>query len=290
VEDERRLLINNNDNSVAVTNETTHQLSTRSTTFIYDEIEYEVTYFSHPTSSTSAATSSMSSIRRQLSSVLDPSRDFKTQSHALERWFGLDEYLVVSPVSATHDVSMSECAQLLSTFAIAAKHVSSISSPSSVPTFVSLHAKWMLIFRGHFLCDQQTRFRLESDLLPSVPPSFMEFSGMLDYFEAQSKSMAMPTARSNEDLSLVSFADSVSVSARFTFMLRDFFEEDEDSDVDAAEEEPVTEHSKQQQQQQKRKHQQDLHPSLTQLNRLMPDGLRYMLSLERASKRCIDGM
>ncbi|XP_046859182.1 rab3 GTPase-activating protein catalytic subunit-like isoform X2 [Xenia sp. Carnegie-2017] len=110
--------------------------------------------------------------------MCDLDSDFPPRVHCLSRWFGLKEFLVLSPsVENAAITSESRCHLLLSSISMALSN-----SKCYVPLLVQLHEKWRRLYRGICL-GSGFRTMLEMVHLRRVPKQFNHLKGLLDVFK-----------------------------------------------------------------------------------------------------------
>uniref|UniRef100_T1JPI2 Uncharacterized protein n=1 Tax=Strigamia maritima TaxID=126957 RepID=T1JPI2_STRMM len=131
-----------------------------------------------------------------LEDIMSMENDFPLRAHCLSRWFGLREFVVLTPTVYTDAIiSESKVKVLLSSF--------------SIPFFVQVHS----IIESYYLgvCEGGgIRTNFEMVHLQKAPQKANHLSGLLDIFKAK---LASPRLNA-----------PVSVSVRFTFVLHDWTE------------------------------------------------------------------
>ena len=195
------------------TNETPNlATTTRTTTLSYDENEYEVTLFRNkPKLNKKHIQANIIDRRHPQCKVLQNFKtDFPTKAHLLQRWFGVDEFILVTVFGSPHkEMSSSESIFLLSSFSIAMKNIFGNNYPT-IPLFVSLSTKWKNVYIGQ-MTSGKYHYRFDTDLLNATPITFYNNTGIVEYFENN----------------LGSYGGEISVSARFTYIISNPIEQNE---------------------------------------------------------------
>uniref|UniRef100_A0A8C5R4K0 Rab3 GTPase-activating protein catalytic subunit n=1 Tax=Leptobrachium leishanense TaxID=445787 RepID=A0A8C5R4K0_9ANUR len=149
--------------------------------------------------------------------LLSTNNDFPPIAHCLVRWYGLREFVVISPAANDAVISESKCNLLLSSISIALGNTG-----CQVPVFVQIHQKWRKLYVGE--CQGPgVRTDFEMVHLRKVPNQYMHLSGLLDIFKSKigSPLTSMP---------------SVNIAIRFTYILQDwqqYFWPQQPPDIDA---------------------------------------------------------
>lgn len=136
--------------------------------------------------------------------LLCSNNDFPPRAHCLVRWFGLREFVVVSPgANCEAIISESKCNLLLSSVSIALQN-----SGCQVPVLVQIQQKWRRLYSGE--C-QGPGVRVDFDMvhLHKVPSHYSHLSGLLDIFKAKIGCTLSPLP-------------PVNISIRFTYILQDW--------------------------------------------------------------------
>uniref|UniRef100_A0A3Q2EFP5 Rab3 GTPase-activating protein catalytic subunit n=1 Tax=Cyprinodon variegatus TaxID=28743 RepID=A0A3Q2EFP5_CYPVA len=112
--------------------------------------------------------------------LLCMSNDFPPRAHCLVRWFGLREFVVISPgANCEAIISESKCNLLLSSVSM-----SLTNSGCQVPMFVQIQQKWRRIYAGE--CQGPgVRTDFEIVHLRKVPSQYNHLSGLLDIFKSK---------------------------------------------------------------------------------------------------------
>uniref|UniRef100_A0A8C1V5J0 Rab3 GTPase-activating protein catalytic subunit n=1 Tax=Cyprinus carpio TaxID=7962 RepID=A0A8C1V5J0_CYPCA len=141
-----------------------------------------------------------------LQDLLCVNNDFPPRAHCLVRWFGVREFLVISPGAHCEAVvSESKCNLLLSSVSIALANTGCL-----VPLFVQIQQKWRKMYSGE--CEGPgVRTDFEMVHLRKAPGQHTHLSGLLDIFKNK---MSCP-------LTPLTPLPPISISIRFTFVLQD---------------------------------------------------------------------
>ncbi|KAK2560352.1 Rab3 GTPase-activating protein catalytic subunit [Acropora cervicornis] len=110
--------------------------------------------------------------------MFDMEFDFPPRAHCLSRWYGLKEFVVISPAEdAEAVITESKCQLLLSSIGIAATN-----SKCAVPIFAHILQQWRRIYHG--LCiggGFRTTFHMSQ--LRHIPSQYGHLAGLLDIFK-----------------------------------------------------------------------------------------------------------
>ncbi|XP_063789852.1 rab3 GTPase-activating protein catalytic subunit isoform X2 [Pseudophryne corroboree] len=149
--------------------------------------------------------------------LLCMSNDFPAIAHCLVRWYGLREFVVVSPAANDAVISESKCNLLLSSVSIALGNTG-----CQVPVFVQVHQKWRKLYVGE--CQGPgVRTDFEMVHLRKVPNQYTHLSGLLDIFKAK---LGCP----------LTALPPINIAIRFTYILQDcqqYFWPQQPPDIDA---------------------------------------------------------
>ncbi|XP_068752396.1 rab3 GTPase-activating protein catalytic subunit-like isoform X2 [Montipora capricornis] len=133
--------------------------------------------------------------------MFDMEFDFPPRTHCLSRWYGLKEFLVISPAEDGDAVdSESKCHLLLSSIGIAATN-----SKCTIPMFAHILQQWRRIYYG--LCiggGFRTTFQISH--LRHIPSQYRHLAGLLEIFKEK---LACP----------ISPVPPVTLTVRFTYVL-----------------------------------------------------------------------
>ncbi|KAG7280169.1 hypothetical protein CRUP_037753, partial [Coryphaenoides rupestris] len=112
--------------------------------------------------------------------LLCMNNDFPPRAHCLVRWYGIREFLVISPgANCEAIISESKCNLLLSSVSI-----SLANSGCQVPMFVQIQQKWRRMYAGE--CQGPgVRTDFEMVHLRKVPSQYNHLSGLLDIFKSK---------------------------------------------------------------------------------------------------------
>uniref|UniRef100_A0A3P9L0P4 Rab3 GTPase-activating protein catalytic subunit n=1 Tax=Oryzias latipes TaxID=8090 RepID=A0A3P9L0P4_ORYLA len=130
--------------------------------------------------------------------------DFPPRAHCLVRWYGLQEFVVITPATNSEAIiSESKCNLLLSSVSISLSN-----SGCQVPVFVQIQQKWRRIYAGE--CQGPgVRTDFEIAHLRRVPSQYNHLSGLLDIFKSKIGCNMLPLP-------------PVDIAIRFTYVLQDW--------------------------------------------------------------------
>uniref|UniRef100_A0A7N6AA81 Rab3 GTPase-activating protein catalytic subunit n=1 Tax=Anabas testudineus TaxID=64144 RepID=A0A7N6AA81_ANATE len=130
--------------------------------------------------------------------------DFPPRAHCLVRWYGIREFVVITPGSNCEAIiSESKCNLLLSSISI-----SLANSGCQIPMLVQVQQKWRRMYAGE--CQGQgVRTDFEMVHLRKVPSQYYHVSGLLDIFKSK---IGCP----------LSSLPQVNIAIRFTYILQDW--------------------------------------------------------------------
>ncbi|KAF7709908.1 rab3 GTPase-activating protein catalytic subunit isoform X2 [Silurus meridionalis] len=136
--------------------------------------------------------------------LLCMNNDFPPRAHCLVRWYGVREFVVISPgANCEAIVSESKCNLLLSSVSIALGNTG-----CQVPLFVQIQQKWRKMYAGE--CQGPgVRTDFEMVHLRKVPSQYNHLSGLLDIFKAKIGCPLTPLPPTN-------------IAIRFTYILQDW--------------------------------------------------------------------
>uniref|UniRef100_A0A8C5H0S8 Rab3 GTPase-activating protein catalytic subunit n=1 Tax=Gouania willdenowi TaxID=441366 RepID=A0A8C5H0S8_GOUWI len=136
--------------------------------------------------------------------LLCMNNDFPPRAHCLVRWYGIREFVVISPGTKCEAIiSESKCSILLSSISI-----SLANSGCQVPIFVQIQQKWRRMYVGE--CQGPgVRTDFEMVQVRKVPSQYSHLSGLLDIFKSKIGSTLFPVPPVNIDI-------------RFTYILQDW--------------------------------------------------------------------
>ncbi|XP_048775837.1 rab3 GTPase-activating protein catalytic subunit-like isoform X2 [Ostrea edulis] len=139
-----------------------------------------------------------------MADMMSLDNDFPSKSHCLSRWYGLQEFLVITPsqTSAAID-SESRAKILLSSVSIALNNTG-----SPLPVFIQVQQYWRKMFCGACVLPGSS---IDFDVihLKTAPPQYNHLSGLLDVFKAKMATQIMPRP-------------TVMVAVRFTYILTEW--------------------------------------------------------------------
>ncbi|XP_063337894.1 rab3 GTPase-activating protein catalytic subunit isoform X1 [Pelmatolapia mariae] len=136
--------------------------------------------------------------------LLCMNNDFPPRAHCLVRWFGIREFVVISPgTNCEAIISESKCNLLLSSISI-----SLANSGCQVPMFVQIQQKWRRMYAGE--CKGPgVRTDFEIVHLRRAPVQYNHLSGLLDIFKSKIGCSLFPLP-------------PVNIAIRFTYVLQDW--------------------------------------------------------------------
>ncbi|XP_028991028.1 rab3 GTPase-activating protein catalytic subunit isoform X2 [Betta splendens] len=136
--------------------------------------------------------------------LLCMNNDFPPRAHCLVRWYGVREFVVITPgANCEAIISESKCNLLLSSISI-----SLANSGCQIPTFVQVQQKWRRIYAGE--CQGPgVRTDFEMVHLRKVPSQYNHLSGLLDIFKSKIGCS-------------ISSLPPVNIAIRFTYILQDW--------------------------------------------------------------------
>uniref|UniRef100_A0A8D3B965 Rab3 GTPase-activating protein catalytic subunit n=1 Tax=Scophthalmus maximus TaxID=52904 RepID=A0A8D3B965_SCOMX len=136
--------------------------------------------------------------------LLCMNNDFPPRAHCLVRWYGMQEFVVITPgTNCEAIISESKCNLLLSSISI-----SLANSGCQVPMFVQIQQKWRRMYAGE--CQGPgVRTDFEMVHLKKVPSQYNHLSGLLDIFKSKMGCNLSPLP-------------PVNIAIRFTYILQDW--------------------------------------------------------------------
>ncbi|XP_027008221.1 rab3 GTPase-activating protein catalytic subunit isoform X2 [Tachysurus fulvidraco] len=136
--------------------------------------------------------------------LLCMNNDFPPRAHCIVRWYGVREFVVISPgANCEAVISESKCNLLLSSVSIALGNTG-----CQVPLFVQIQQKWRKMYAGE--CQGPgVRTDFEMVHLRKVPSQYNHLSGLLDIFKAKIGCPLTPLP-------------PVNIAIRFTYILQDW--------------------------------------------------------------------
>ncbi|KAL1267284.1 hypothetical protein QQF64_032647 [Cirrhinus molitorella] len=136
--------------------------------------------------------------------LLCMNNDFPPRAHCVVRWFGVREFVVISPgTNCEAVVSESKCNLLLSSVSIALANTG-----CHVPLFVQIQQKWRKMYTGE--CQGPgVRTDFEMVHLRKVPSQYNHLSGLLDIFKNKIGCPLTPLP-------------PINIAIRFTYVLQDW--------------------------------------------------------------------
>uniref|UniRef100_A0A8C7VFC9 Rab3 GTPase-activating protein catalytic subunit n=1 Tax=Oncorhynchus mykiss TaxID=8022 RepID=A0A8C7VFC9_ONCMY len=136
--------------------------------------------------------------------LLCMNNDFPPRAHCLVRWYGMREFVVISPgANCEAVISESKCNLLLSSISI-----SLANTGCQVPMFVQIQQKWRRMYHGE--CQGLgVRTDFEMVHLRKVPSQYNHLSGLLDIFKSKIGCPLTPLP-------------PINIAIRFTYVLQDW--------------------------------------------------------------------
>uniref|UniRef100_A0A673XL08 Rab3 GTPase-activating protein catalytic subunit n=1 Tax=Salmo trutta TaxID=8032 RepID=A0A673XL08_SALTR len=136
--------------------------------------------------------------------LLCMNNDFPPRAHCLVRWYGMREFVVISPgANCEAIISESKCNLLLSSISI-----SLANTGCQVPMFVQIQQKWRRMYHGE--CQGLgVRTDFEMVHLRKVPSQYNHLSGLLDIFKSKIGCPLTPLP-------------PINIAIRFTYVLQDW--------------------------------------------------------------------
>ncbi|KAJ8351603.1 hypothetical protein SKAU_G00230790 [Synaphobranchus kaupii] len=136
--------------------------------------------------------------------LLCMNNDFPPRAHCLVRWYGVREFVVISPgANCEAVISESKCNLLLSSVSI-----SLANTGCQVPVFVQIQQKWRRMYAGE--CQGPgVRTDFEMVHLRKVPSQYNHLSGLLDIFKSKIGCPLTPLP-------------PINIAIRFTYVLQDW--------------------------------------------------------------------
>ncbi|XP_046902432.1 rab3 GTPase-activating protein catalytic subunit isoform X1 [Hypomesus transpacificus] len=130
--------------------------------------------------------------------------DFPPRAHCLVRWYGMREFVVISPgANCEAIISESKCNLLFSSISI-----SLANTGCQVPVFVQIQQKWRRMYAGE--CQGPgVRTDFEMVHLRKVPNQYNHLAGLLDIFKSKIGCPLTPLP-------------PINISIRFTYVLQDW--------------------------------------------------------------------
>ncbi|KAL7866119.1 hypothetical protein SRHO_G00113660 [Serrasalmus rhombeus] len=136
--------------------------------------------------------------------LLCMNNDFPPRAHCLVRWYGVREFVVISPgANCEAVISESKCNLLLSSVSIALANTG-----CQVPLFVQIQQKWRKMYAGE--CQGPgVRADFEMVHLRKVPSQYNHLSGLMDIFKSKIGCPLTPLP-------------PINIAIRFTYILQDW--------------------------------------------------------------------
>ncbi|XP_066543675.1 rab3 GTPase-activating protein catalytic subunit isoform X2 [Amia ocellicauda] len=136
--------------------------------------------------------------------LLCMNNDFPPRAHCIVRWYGVREFVVISPgANCDAVISESKCNLLLSSISISLGNTG-----CQVPVFVQIQQKWRRMYIGE--CQGPgVRTDFEMVHLRKVPSQYNHLSGLLDIFKSKIGCPLTPLP-------------PINIAIRFTYILQDW--------------------------------------------------------------------
>ncbi|KAG5283235.1 hypothetical protein AALO_G00039870 [Alosa alosa] len=136
--------------------------------------------------------------------LLCMNNDFPPRAHCLVRWYGMREFVTISPgANCEAIISESKCNLLLSSVSIALANTG-----CQVPVFVQIQQKWRRMYTGE--CQGSgVRTDFEMVHLRKVPSQYNHLAGLLDIFKSKIGCPLTPLP-------------PINIAIRFTYILQDW--------------------------------------------------------------------
>eukprot|EP01113_Clastostelium_recurvatum_P029559 TRINITY_DN3567_c0_g1_i3.p1 TRINITY_DN3567_c0_g1~~TRINITY_DN3567_c0_g1_i3.p1 ORF type:complete len:985 (-),score=236.22 TRINITY_DN3567_c0_g1_i3:17-2971(-) len=147
------------------------------------------------------------SLEPRMNGMLDPSTDFPARAHHLQRWFGLSDFLLITPL-ADAGADAHEATQLLSTMSIVLDN-----ARSSVPVFVPLMERRRHMYVG-YMHGRGVSIKFNSEAMGVVPAHLAHLDGLVDFFFKR----VLATHVQGPSPTLETVLQGTSVSTRFTYV------------------------------------------------------------------------
>lgn len=178
-----------------------------SETVFFADVELEITRYCAILPESTATDLSKSKDYQVFADLMSLNSDFcivdekyESDIHPLTRWYGLRDFVVVSPKKSSI-INKSQIRILLSSI-----HIAVAESNCEIPVFVQALEKKQHVYLG--LCENRsTRMSFDIVHLQTTPPTCKYLSGLLDMFKGKIG---------------VRYVDPVTVSVRLTFSLTKF--------------------------------------------------------------------
>ncbi|KAL4221433.1 Rab3 GTPase-activating protein catalytic subunit [Mactra antiquata] len=136
--------------------------------------------------------------------LMDMENDFPSRAHCLCRWYGLQDFVILTPANNSDAVLGESKIKLL----LSSVNIALTDAGCCVPMFVQAHQKWRRLYQGTcVLPSANIEFGMVQ--LKRTPPQYNHLAGLLDVFKAKMGSVADPRP-------------PVSVAVRFLYELCDW--------------------------------------------------------------------
>ncbi|XP_053386615.1 rab3 GTPase-activating protein catalytic subunit-like [Mercenaria mercenaria] len=136
--------------------------------------------------------------------LMNMDNDFPSRAHCICRWYGLQDFVTLSPANNTEAVLGESKAKLL----LSSVNIALTDAGCCVPIFVQIHQKWRRLYQGTcVLPGSNIEFGMVH--LKRIPAQYNHLAGLLDVFKSKLGSVADPRP-------------PVSVAVRFLYGLYDW--------------------------------------------------------------------
>ncbi|ESP04825.1 hypothetical protein LOTGIDRAFT_211630 [Lottia gigantea] len=138
------------------------------------------------------------------SDLMNMENDFPFRAHCLSRWYGLQEFLIITPASNTDAIDSESRSKLL----LSSASVALNNTGCTIPVYVQIQQRWRKLYSGTAIVPGAS-VEFEMIHLKKTPPQYNHLAGLLDVFKSKLGCVyiSMPP---------------VSVSVRFTYILQEW--------------------------------------------------------------------
>ncbi|XP_052237519.1 rab3 GTPase-activating protein catalytic subunit-like isoform X2 [Dreissena polymorpha] len=136
--------------------------------------------------------------------LMDMDNDFPSRAHCICRWYGLQDFVTLTPASNVGAVLGESKLKIL----LSSVNIALTDAGCCVPVFIQIHQKWRRLYQGVcVLPGSSVEFGMVH--LQRTPPQYNHLAGLLDVFKAKLGSVVDPRP-------------PVSVAVRFLYMLNEW--------------------------------------------------------------------